>query len=488
VSKHFDVVVLGGTLSASILSALFAKRGLRGVLIDQGELESIDGQLLPDIAVADAGSLAMGLVHAELNLKEDFRIKLEEITPPFQAIYPDARLDFRPERPLFFDEMHRAFGYEASTLADLLERINAIDKQVGTFLAGAGDMPAEGFLGRRNLRAWQKKHSELGHTEAEERLFSDGSSALRDIVLGLQPFFTHVDTVSSDNFPVARVCRSFRRLSTGLFELSSEDGLRNVFLGTSERKGFEVRLSAVESIEIKGRVVVIRLAGQRNEITGDVLVDASSDLSGLDALPSRSKNRDLANLLQSARPTGFLHRLDLVVDTACIPPGLGRNALLLDARRVSRDAGDSKTTSEEDRPIWLVRTPGEEAHRTRLTAFHPVSSVEAHATRGAAFHDVLVRRIERLVPFLRQGHLEVSTRPAAKKPLFDPSLDNFMGIECVPVKTPYRNVFIAGPMVLPGLGIEGDYTTALHVADAVQGMKDGKKHPKTLAERARISP
>ena len=35
------------------------------------------------------------------------------------------------------------------------------------------------------------------------------------------------------------------------------------------------------------------------------------------------------------------------------------------------------------------------------------------------------------------------------------------------MRTPYKNVFVAGPVVLPGLGAEGELRTALAVTHAV---------------------
>ena len=52
-------------------------------------------------------------------------------------------------------------------------------------------------------------------------------------------------------------------------------------------------------------------------------------------------------------------------------------------------------------------------------------------------------------------------------PLYDHELDTVAGVARVSLRTPYKNVFVAGPVVLPGLGAEGELRTALAVTHAV---------------------
>ncbi|MCK6551660.1 hypothetical protein L6R52_37855, partial [Myxococcota bacterium] len=75
VTRHYDAVVIGGRLSAAILAALLAKRGVRGLLLDQGELATTDGRRLDDLVPSEQGSLAMELVTSELGIREDLKVK-----------------------------------------------------------------------------------------------------------------------------------------------------------------------------------------------------------------------------------------------------------------------------------------------------------------------------------------------------------------------------------------------------------------------------
>ncbi|NJK88889.1 MAG: hypothetical protein HC923_05440 [Myxococcales bacterium] len=54
----------------------------------------------------------------------------------------------------------------------------------------------------------------------------------------------------------------------------------------------------------EGRGFKIRLAGARDEILTDLLIDASTDLSGADAIGASHRSKGLAVMLQAARPAG----------------------------------------------------------------------------------------------------------------------------------------------------------------------------------------
>lgn len=71
--EHFDVVVAGGRLSAVLAAAVLARRGLKILLVDQGELSGIDGGLLWDLVPSSEDSESMRTVSAELGLDDAIR-------------------------------------------------------------------------------------------------------------------------------------------------------------------------------------------------------------------------------------------------------------------------------------------------------------------------------------------------------------------------------------------------------------------------------
>lgn len=491
--RHYDAVVIGGRLSATIICALLAKRGMRGLLIDQGELASMDGKLLPDLVVSDAGSLAMEIVHSELGVREDLKARARPISPVVQAIFPDQRVDLFSEKPKLNAELQRAFGVEAASLQAALNALEAMEAQAGSYLANAGELPPTGFFGKRAAASAAKKQTDLAQTLEASGVLRELTDDLRDILLAPLPFVTHIDGKRAGDVTIARFARAVGRFYRGIARLDDDKSLRELFLGIAERKGFDVRRGAVESIEPKGKTLNLRIAGARDDlITCDLLCDCSADLSGLDTIPHKLQSKELALMLQSAKPKGYLHALSIEVDAEVIPPGMAEYLLLLNGRK-DPSRFDSNDPDAEDRPIFLIKRTGSAANRIELVAIHPVSSVRVLASRVGEIDLVIRARVERLIPFLGTGNPTIApmslrgARPFLNHPLFEADLDPIAGLTGVPMRTSFKNIFVAGPAVMPGLGAEGEYFTALQAADACEALHSGHKRPKTLAQRAPVT-
>lgn len=476
-SKHYDAIVVGGGLAATIAGALLAKRGLRAVLVDQGELTATDARLF-DLIPSDEGSIAMSLVHSELAVREDLRIKVAPVEPLLQVIFPDARLDLVADRSAAAAEIRKRLGVPTDLLDTLLESLDTAEEIAGQFLSQAGELPATGFFAKRTFQSAARKHPELTQSIGESHLFPLDKGPISELLLAPLPFLSHLDARRPEQATVARFARVIGRFLRGTWTFSDGRTLRRLFLDAGERKGLTLERTAVETIQA-GKQLEIRLTGRRDPITADFLVDASTDLSGLDALTPKKK--DLALLLQSAKPRGWLHAYALDVDPDVLPPGLATYLLLLNGRK-DPERFDANDPEAEDRPIFLTVRRNEE-DRVRLLAVHPLTSARAHAQRIEELEMIIHARISRLIPFLEEGDPE-QVRVDVDHPLYQPELDHQTGLTGVPCRTGVRNVLLAGPAVLPGLGVEGAYLTALQAADAVESAVSGTKHPKTLAARA----
>ncbi len=477
-SKHYSAIVVGGGLAATLAAALLAKRGLRGLLIDQGELNSLERDLF-DLIPSEEGSVAMALVHSELSVREDLKIKAVALAPLLQVIFPEARLDLRANRSALTREVSRWLTNHTEALSNVFGALDAAEQGAGDFLAQAGEIPPAGFFARRTFSAAARKHPEVTQSLEGSGLLPPGDdSPISELLLAPMPFLSHLDCRRPDQATVARFSRVMGRFLRGLSRFEDGRPLRQVFLDLAERKGFTVERAAVESVSPEGKKLEVRLTGRRDTVTADYLIDASSDLSGLDAFTPKKK--ELALLLQSAKPRGRLQALGIEADVEVIPPGLASHAILLNGRK-DRSRFDDNDPEGEDRPIWLTVEPVTKL-RVRLIALHPVSTALAHAQRHETLDLVVRARVSRVIPFLDAGHPE-TVRLEIDHPLYQHDLDPTAGIAGVPTKTALKNVFLAGPAVLPGLGIEGAYLSALQAADEVDALVTGAKRPKILAAR-----
>lgn len=492
-SRHYEAVVVGGNTAAVLTAALLAKRGMRGMLVDQGELASTDAHLLPDLVLSDEGSAVMRHVHSELGVADQMAKKTRVDRPLLQAIYPDQRFD------LFVDpierqrEVTRVFGSKSNAaLAITTTQMTNAEEETSAFLADAGELPATGFFGKRASASAQKKHESLGRSMEVGAATGDLPVELAEIFVAMLPFLGHFDARSAGDVSMARFGRLAARFMRGLFGLSDMKPLREVFLNVAQHRAFEVIHTAVESIDPTGKVVHLTAAGQRDAFTADVLIDASWDLSGLDTISQKQQKKDLAITLQSAKPRGRLHALGIEVDASVLPPGMAQHLLLLNGRR-DPERTDAEDLDSADRAIWISQRPGHATDRVQLVAAQAVSSVRAHAQGTDELEEVMRARIERLAPFLMDGRPELtslsgrgatkSERPILPHPLYDPELDPGLGLTGIPMRTPYKQILCAGPAVLPGLGMEGAYLSALQAADACEAIIKKTKRPKTLGAR-----
>ncbi|MCC7385439.1 MAG: hypothetical protein IT384_26555 [Deltaproteobacteria bacterium] len=489
-TRHFEVVVLGGTTYALATAALLARRGMRGLLVDQGELAAVSGGLLEELVLSEEGSPAMELLHSELGLAHEMRRRARPVTPGLQIVLPDQRFDLPSERGRLVAELQRALGAPmASAAVGFLGELDALDAEAGELLAEIGPLPPQGFFPRRRAAQIAKRHPRLLREWVEPAELTGPKGQLAHLFAGILPFCSHLDPGRDARVSALRFARPLARVLKGLLRIDGGPTMRDVLLECAERNGFTVLRTAAERVEPSGRLVRLALARSTELVTTDCLVDASSDLSGLASIPHKGRARGLAEVLQDATPRGHLHALALELDAAAIPPGMGQQVLLHNGRRDDRPSGGN--AESEDRPILLlVRTLAE--GRARILALHPISAARAHLEGRSRLDAVMQARIERLIPFAREANLRIeaigtssleSNGHAVVHPFFDPEHDALAGVAGVSTHTPYKNVFVAGPAVLPGVGAEAPHLIALEVADAVETALGRARKTGNLSDR-----
>jgi hypothetical protein len=501
VSEHFDVAVLGGTLSATIVSSLLAERRYRGVLIDQGELSRSSSSGLSDLVLADNASAVMQFVHSELRLNDRLARQTKPLDTFLQVVFPDERIDVRGSREHLIQEFGRGFGQKMSSeLKICLGQLDALEQRSSELLGEIGVLPCHGFLAKRVAAATARRYKDFQMSIDSEVLSADLSVELKAFLLGLLPFITFLDAREIGEIRLLHMVRPVLRLLRGATHFEEGRGLRHVFEQHTRRGGFRVYEDAVDKVQLKEKRHILSLTESRRQISCDYVIDASSDLSGIGALPSKQL-RSLAKTLQDARQKGALHAFAFEVDEKVVPPGMSNNVLLLNGRQELRDLSQ---TAPEDRPILLLRrTSGQNSSpptkskvetstkRVRLIALHPLSSAESHVTNE--IDNVIRARIRRLIPFLDLGKPRGETVFAAgnkrvptallSHPLYDACGDKTWGVSGVSNVTSVKNVLIAGPAVLPGLGLEGEYLSSLQVCDELDRRARGTKWPKTMSKR-----
>ena len=500
ISEHFDVAVIGGTLSSTLVSSLLSERRYRGILIDQGELSRSPSSAFSDLILVDNASQIMQFVHSELRVNDRIARQSHDFESFLQVVYPDERIDITRHRKQLLAEFEREFGPKTSRdLNSLLSQLDGLEEQSSALLSEIGPLPTTGFLSKRAAAATARRFKDLQSSLEQEGLTPGISRTVQELALGLLPFITYLDARDGEAVRVMHLVRPILRLLRGVARFESGAGLRKMFEDHARRGGFSVLQDAVEHMECKGKRHVLSLTESRRQISCDFVIDASSDLSGLGALPTKQL-RSLARTLQDARPKGALHAISFEVDRRVVPKGMAENVLLLNGRTKVREISE---TAAADRPILLLARPVKDTSssppgktkdlvkRIRLTALHPLSDAESHVT--GEIDSVIRARIQRLIPFLEDGRPSIESPFSAGKkqtspallshPLYDSGVDEIWGITGVSNCTPIKNVLVAGPAVIPGLGVEGEYLSALQACDELDRRARGTKHPKALSKR-----
>ncbi len=488
-TQHYDMVVVGGRVGATLTAALLAKRGFRTLLVDQGELASQDRHLLHDLVPACADSKVMERVHEELGIRLETEKRLKPIEPALQVVFRDQRIELSASRAGLVAELKRARAMPLDKAETVLVGLETEAEGVGEFLAAARELPANGFFQKRAAGNLMRRHSSLAQTLSEHDPLADAPEELRAALLALLPFATHLDASEPDSVTVARLVRPLQRWLLGLQQIELEGGLRGLFLEVAKRRAFDEHLGAVAKLEPGSKQITLELVQSRQAITADVVIDASTDLSGIETIATKLQKKELALTLQAAKPKGHLHVMGIEVDEDVLGPGMSQYLLLLNGRQDGART-DEDPNAMADRPIFVTRRPAETKGRQELILAHPVSAVRAHAEGLDQLEAAMQARLQRLVPFLSDGNPKVHTlfgrgatrdhRPVLAHPLYDPELDPQFGLTGVSMRTPYKNIFLAGPAVVPGLGIEGEYWSALQAADAAVVAKTGSKPKKQL--------
>jgi phytoene dehydrogenase-like protein len=102
----------------------------------------------------------------------------------------------------------------------------------------------------------------------------------------------------------------------------------------------------------------------------------------------------------------------------------------------------------------------------------------------------LIKRLERIVPFLNR-FMELTSIPASSKqdkensalgrtwnvhPIFANHPTLHLGLTPKGIQTCFKNLYQGGREMIPGLGLEGEYISALGIADEVTKQLEKRKN------------
>ncbi len=490
-AQHYDIVVIGTQPAAVLAAALFAKRHRRVLLVDHCENSatySRNGYLLPLVPLflpQLESSAPLQRVHEELGLGPELRAATKTLTPSLQVVLPGHRFDLHPQPEPLLEELRREFPRYGDQITDFVAKIFATDKCLNEILRTASPVTPATLVERWQARSWLRASSSFARPflPSEWLVGVPDEHPLVETMLAPLFFFGHLGPHTPSVFHAVRLlARHLRGVVVFANRLS---GLPAFLQSAARRVGVEVRESAaVERVHSeRRRLTKISLLGDRQDISADYFISGTVD----PFCELLSEQAPLAREEQAVRATSTLIVLNLVVRRQVIPCGMGEVLMLHNGRKRMRDGSPS------DPPLLLQRFAAACASRREdaegkevLSIACPVKTADyAHSPdRLAAMKLQIVARVARLLPFLSEhiesisltadtgswDLLEEGSRridPWRLHPLYEAARPPLLGIAARSPRTYFKNLWHCGHDVVPGLGIEGDYITAIATADAI---------------------
>lgn len=511
-TQHFDVAVIGTQNTGLLAAALLAKRDHRVTILDHGENtrsyrhHGVHLPLTPNLTPSFDGSTAFRKVHQELGIIPKLRSTISPRVPCFQVVMPPHRIDVRGNREEFIHEVRREFPELTDTVQRFCDRLLEADQIIGGFLDQVGPFPPMGF--RDHWRQHRSRHliREFSAPFQANQILEGipTEHPLRRILLGLLVFFGNLATPTPSFLHGVRlIARYFQGTLDFLDPLRG--GLNHLLHDAAQDAGASLHRDAlVRELEIDGRRVSrIVFSDDRRPITADhVVYSAQAPLSTL--LRAGKARSVTAREEQQTRPPGALVVCNMIVRREVIPCGMGEALVLLDARPVDRKHEPFR------QPLFVQRYPVAESdtksawgHETKLdpdrvtlSVALPMRSHEVGQSAGqlGELRVQLKARLQHVIPYLDHYTTDISfpletevrgsdgdepaqaIDPRSIYPLYESLQHPWLGVASRKSRGFLKNLIRSGSDVLPGLGLEGEYLTALQVADTITKITQ-KKSP-----------
>lgn len=510
-TNSYDLIVLGDDFAGLVAATLCAKRGLRVLVLSQGRPTGyrLGPHQLPvePLPFCGMGTPAVHRVLDELGIVQALGRKLRKTTPSFQFVAPDIRLDVVEDDALLGNELARELSghgagqipgssiragdrtsSESSDPADpagaaagALSRASELARSFDDVLASPAEFPPTGFFKKREAgRTATRLAEESG--EWFERIIEDPVLGAMVGVPALLSTHAGPETLT----PEARA-RTFHLWRMGVPRVRGDwDTMREIFIDKLGQANGETRVGRAEALLFSwGKVNGVRL--ESGEELGASHVIASMPVADLAEVIGRKVPKRLAQCVDSIGVAGYRYTLNLVVDEAGIPEGMGSQVFLV---------SDIAENPVADNAVAIhVGEPDDEA-RVVVTISAVCPPLQDDQVLDDVLADLRVRlreRLELVMPFFSEHVLVVHAPqetappegwkgspgkgfPVAPTPIWRSSLDAAFGVSAVPYSLGVKHLTVASSQVLPQLGVEGEFVAgwcaAKQVCDALGRKRD----------------
>ncbi len=482
-----DAIVIGTDLSSLVASAVISRHGLKTALVSETDAKQIYSNLGYTFNIDPSPLTGFGSGQTCSRLLEDLGISVAEwsglklLNPGLQIILSDHRVDCFHSRHELLHDMEREFpdyGDEIRKLytsvfsiSDLMEEKGMRERAIrppksGDFLSFVKVMPTilkEKLSLLRRYKSIINNPSLLRVFEAENAIFSNSNnltspfsmSSARALSLPLRGLYHHVGGIEA-----------LRGLLKSAFANFGGHLIENYPVSN---------INAGREIEVD-----IFMQGEPSQLRGRYLI-ASTKWGKIGLLHPQRKFRRIEQRLKSIKSAYYPFTLHIGIFERCIPERMATYAaFIVDQDRPVAD--DNLVFVELSASGCKERAPlGKRAlSATVMLKRSPVDMMNDELEKVA---ELVLCSLERFLPFLRDNldlldvgkSIELS-RDCQKfvHQKYELRSRLYYGQSNISNAAPFRNVFLTGGMLHPGLGFEGEIISGLNAANLILSKERGR--------------
>ena len=477
----YDTIVIGNDLSSLIAAAILSKHGKRTVLLSENNHHTIFSDSHYTFNSDPFPLTGFGSTQICSRLFADLGIPLTELSdlhllnPGLQIILPDHRIDCFNDRDKLLMDMKREFTGQADDIRKLFESMLKISdlfyqwindkphiypktyKEFILFLKDILPLIRERLSISNAFRSIKKNPSLCRIFEAEIALLSNYQkdiftfSVLSSYILSLpvRGLYYH----SGGNELLMRSIRS-------RFEYYGGCIINNCsVIRTGIGKEIDVDIQEIDALStIRGRYLIASTKWEKFRWL----------------LLNNRKLRRMERRLKSVKAAYHPFTFHIGVLEKCIPEKMTHYVVLI---------GDNNRTVMDNNLVFMEISVSGDTQRAPIgkralsaTVFLKESPLTLNDEELKDLSAVVFQSIETYLPFLKGNidfldidkSIELTRRcQSVINQKYSMKSDSFFGISRISNKTPMRNVYMTGGMLLSGLGFEGEILSGVNAANSV---------------------
>lgn len=485
VKEFFDVVIVGTSLAPLTAGALLSRRGLRVLVVGNGELQHDSGSLMFNTLTSDL----VIRIFEELGVTHMVKRKVRKPEPFFQVILPEARIDIHSQQDTYESEIAREFPHIADDLKLAYSMLPEMMEGMEKVIQGENLLPPNGLIERKKIDILLSKSIFRG---------KGGGFEVCDRVLGDRSFSCFLKAMAAshsfldqkDMLPCNFLFLHKRKVEhCALFD-GGLRALKQIFYDKINAYGGEVRSTdTIEEVSLQGKkVATIRLAGRESLIGCDFLLSGveSECLNAMLTVDGRSVSNDLLRS-EDLRPTGFLITTNLIVAGEVIPEPMASNIIVV---------FDITKPLRESNYLWAEKDEIREGGRKEMKRLSLHYILDREKLALSPFYsqevlDAILKNLAAVIPYLDSFIIECTDPVGSimkshftEDPMLHisrlmPSIHEYQRAASSPFvglghKTGIRNIYRVNSEVCPSLGEDALWLAGLGAAKIITSMRKGK--------------